>query len=34
MIVKPKQTLLATGEYAIPDEEEASWDALVGLLYR
>jgi tetratricopeptide (TPR) repeat protein len=32
--VKSKQTLLDTGECPISDEEETSWDALVGLLYR
>ncbi|KAK0642962.1 P-loop containing nucleoside triphosphate hydrolase protein [Cercophora newfieldiana] len=29
-----KRELLGTGDYAVPDDEEAGWDALVGLLYR
>ncbi|KAK7398137.1 hypothetical protein QQX98_012501 [Neonectria punicea] len=29
-----KKALLATGSYAIVDGEDASWDALLGLLYR
>lgn len=29
-----KGELLASGEFAIVEGEEASWDALVGLLYR
>lgn len=29
-----KKDLLASGEYATPEDEEGSWDALVGLLYR
>lgn len=32
--VKEKEKLLVTGEYTISDDEEASWDASVGLLYR
>jgi fumarylacetoacetate (FAA) hydrolase family protein len=32
--VKVKASLLATGDYAQVEEEESSWDALVGLLYR
>lgn len=29
-----KKDLLASGAYAMPEDEECSWDALVGLLYR
>lgn len=29
-----KEALLARGEYSIMKDEDASWDALVGLLYR
>ena len=30
-----KKTLLATGDYAVvQDDEDAAWDALPGLLYR
>jgi tetratricopeptide (TPR) repeat protein len=32
--VKVKASLLATGDYAHVEDEESSWDALVGLLYR
>ncbi|KAK4076770.1 uncharacterized protein Triagg1_4373 [Trichoderma aggressivum f. europaeum] len=32
--VKVKASLLATGDYAQVEDEESSWDALVGLLYR
>ncbi|KAL6692957.1 P-loop containing nucleoside triphosphate hydrolase protein [Trichoderma pleuroticola] len=32
--VKVKTSLLATGDYAQVEDEESSWDALVGLLYR
>ncbi|UKZ62150.1 uncharacterized protein TrAtP1_003410 [Trichoderma atroviride] len=32
--VKVKASLLATGDYAQVKDEESSWDALVGLLYR
>ncbi|KAL7957561.1 P-loop containing nucleoside triphosphate hydrolase protein [Trichoderma compactum] len=32
--VKVKASLLATGDYAQAEDEESSWDALVGLLYR
>lgn len=29
-----KRTLQSTGDYAIVADEDASWDALLGLLYR
>ncbi|PTB42496.1 hypothetical protein M441DRAFT_456657 [Trichoderma asperellum CBS 433.97] len=32
--VKVKASLLATGDYAQVEDEDSSWDALVGLLYR
>ncbi|QYT03110.1 hypothetical protein H0G86_010079 [Trichoderma simmonsii] len=32
--VKVKTSLLATGDYAQVEDEDDSWDALVGLLYR
>lgn len=32
--VKVKDSLLATGDHARVEDEESSWDALVGLLYR
>lgn len=32
--VKVKVSLLATGDYAQVEDEESSWDALVGILYR
>ncbi|KAL6823270.1 TPR-like protein [Trichoderma camerunense] len=32
--VKVKASLLATGDYAQVEDEDDSWDALVGLLYR
>ena len=31
---KTKKTLLETGDYAVVDDEDSSWDALIGLLYR
>ncbi|KAM0461268.1 hypothetical protein ACHAPV_004587 [Trichoderma viride] len=33
-VVNVKASLLATGDYAQVEDEDSSWDALVGLLYR
>lgn len=33
-VEKAKAGLLATGDYAQVEDEDNSWDALVGLLYR